>query len=78
MLLVLMVDMTSTPLSRQWFDTLRPRFAQYAEVALDNIGREFPSHISSMMREPGDFPNRPKDRNPVFIAGRAKGDTESQ
>jgi DUF2891 family protein len=58
--------MTSTPLARQWFDTLRPRFAQYAEVALDNIGREFPSHISSMMREPGDFPNRPKDRNPVF------------
>ena len=65
-LLVLMLGMTSTPLARQWFDTLRPRFAQYAEVALDNIGREFPSHVSVTMREPGDFPNRPKDRNPVF------------
>ena len=61
-----MVGMTSTPLARQWFDTLRPRFTQYAEVALDNIGREFPSHVSVAMREPGDFPNRPKDRNPVF------------
>jgi Protein of unknown function (DUF2891) len=55
-----------SPLADQWRDELRPRFAQYAEVALENIAREFPSHISSMMREPGDFPNRPKARNPVF------------
>ena len=53
-------------LAGQWRDELRPRFAQYATVALENIGKEFPSHISSMMREPGDFPHRPKDRNPVF------------
>jgi hypothetical protein len=58
--------MTAGPLARQWRDALRPRFGQYAEVALDNIGREFPSHVSSVMRGPGDFPNRPRDRNPVF------------
>jgi DUF2891 family protein len=56
---------TST-LARQWRAELRPRFAQYAGVALENIAREFPSHVSSLMREPGDFPYRPKDRNPVF------------
>jgi hypothetical protein len=49
-----------------WLDRLRPELAGYAGVALDNIGREFPAHISSMMTKPGDFPFRPKDRNPVF------------
>src|ERR1700678_394186 len=49
-----------------WLDRLRPELAGYAGVALDNIGREFPAHISSMMNKPGDFPFRPRDRNPVF------------
>jgi hypothetical protein len=53
-------------LAAGWLDRLRPELASYAGVALDNIGREFPAHISSMMTKPGDFPFRPKDRNPVF------------
>jgi hypothetical protein len=53
-------------LAEGWLDRLRPELARYAGVALDNIGREFPAHISSMMTKPGDFPFRPKDRNPVF------------
>jgi hypothetical protein len=53
-------------LAAGWLDRLRPELAGYAGVALDNIGREFPAHISSMMTKPGDFPFRPKDRNPVF------------
>jgi hypothetical protein len=53
-------------LAADWLDRLRPDLAGYASVALDNIGREFPAHISSMMTAPGDFPFRPRDRNPVF------------
>ena len=53
-------------LAAGWLDRLRPELAGYAGVAIDNIGREFPAHISSMMTRPGDFPLRPKDRNPVF------------
>jgi hypothetical protein len=53
-------------LAAGWLDRLRPELAGYAGVALDNIGREFPAHITSMMTKPGDFPFRPKDRNPVF------------
>jgi hypothetical protein len=58
--------MTGTSLAGQWLDRLRPEFGGYAAVALDNIGREFPAFISSTMTAPGDFPHRPKDRNPVF------------
>jgi Protein of unknown function (DUF2891) len=53
-------------LAAAWLDRLRPELGGYADVALENIGREFPAHISSMMTAPGDFPFRPKDRNPVF------------
>jgi hypothetical protein len=53
-------------LAAGWLDRLRPELAGYAGVALDNIGREFPAHITSMMTKPGDFPFRPRDRNPVF------------
>ena len=53
-------------LAAGWLDRLRPELTGYASVAIDNIGREFPAHISSMMTKPGDFPFRPKDRNPVF------------
>ncbi len=40
--------------------------AAYAEVAVANIGREFPSHLVHLMTEPGDFPARPAERTPVF------------
>jgi Protein of unknown function (DUF2891) len=53
-------------LAAYWLDRLRPELAGYASVALENIGREFPAHVSSMMTAPGDFPFRPRDRNPVF------------
>jgi hypothetical protein len=38
----------------------------YAEVAVANIGREFPSHLVHLMTEAGDFPARPAERTPVF------------
>jgi hypothetical protein len=53
-------------LAAGWLDRLRPELAGYARVALDNIAREFPSHVTSMMTAPGDFPDRPRARNPVF------------
>jgi len=53
-------------LAAGWLDRLRPELAGYARVALDNIGLEYPAHIIHLMKEPGDFPFRPSDRNPVF------------
>lgn len=53
-------------LAGQWLERLRPEFAGYATVALDNIVREFPFGLYVAMREPGDFPQRPSDRYPVF------------
>jgi hypothetical protein len=53
-------------LAAGWLDRLRPELAGYASVAIDNIGREFPAHVIHMMNAPGDFPFRPRDRNPVF------------
>ena len=53
-------------LAAGWLERLRPELAGYARVALDNIGREYPAHIIHLMNEPGDFPFRPSDRNPVF------------
>jgi hypothetical protein len=45
---------------------LAEQAAAYAEVAVANIGREFPSYLIHVMTEPGDFPARPADRTPVF------------
>jgi hypothetical protein len=53
-------------LATGWLDRLRRELAGYARVALDNIGREYPAHVIHLMNEPGDFPFRPSDRNPVF------------
>ena len=47
-------------------DILHEQAAAYAHLALTNIGREFPSLLVHMMTSPGDFPNRPADRTPVF------------
>jgi Protein of unknown function (DUF2891) len=57
----------SVQLSHDWHSTLRDRAAGYARVAIDNIGREFPSHLLHTMSGPGDFPYRPADRTPVFF-----------
>jgi Protein of unknown function (DUF2891) len=50
----------------EWNELLNQNAAAYARVAIDNISREFPSGISHMMIEPGDFPSRPRDVTPVF------------
>jgi Protein of unknown function (DUF2891) len=59
-------SLTAGSLAAGWLDRLRPELAGYANVALENIGREYPAHIIHLMNEPGDFPSRPSDRNPVF------------
>jgi hypothetical protein len=45
---------------------LHEQAAAYAEVAVANIGREFPSLLVHLMSGPGDFPARPAARTPVF------------
>ena len=52
--------------TEEWRELLRARAADYAVVALTNIAREFPSDVRHLMLAPGDFPNRPRDRTPVF------------
>lgn len=47
-------------------DILDRQAAAYAQVAIANIGREFPSHLVHLMTGPGDFPSRPAERTPVF------------
>jgi Protein of unknown function (DUF2891) len=45
---------------------LAEQAAAYAEVAVVNIRREFPSYLIHLMTKPGDFPVRPAERTPVF------------
>jgi hypothetical protein len=47
-------------------DILHQRAAGYAEVALANIGREFPALLSHLMTGPDDVLSRPVERTPVF------------
>ena len=49
-----------------WSRVLRSEAASYAQVALTNIKREFPSSVHHVMKAPGDFPFRPRARTPVF------------
>lgn len=55
----------ASPVPR-WSTFLRQNADAYARVAMTNIDREFPYDVRQMMSGPGDFPNRPRDRNPVF------------
>jgi hypothetical protein len=48
-------------------DVLRANASRYARIAIDNIRREFPSDVHTLMRAPGDIPYRPRDRTPVFF-----------
>ena len=50
----------------EWLGRLRPEAGGYAGLALDNIGREFPSYVTALLTGPGEFPARPRDRTPVF------------
>jgi hypothetical protein len=61
------VQSAAASLARDWHDILRAEAGGYAAVAIENIGREFPSQIEHLMTKPGDFPVRPSDRNPVFF-----------
>ncbi len=50
----------------EWDEILGQNAASYARVAIDNIGREFPSGLYRTVSGPGDFPSRPRDSTPVF------------
>jgi hypothetical protein len=56
-----------TSLAAEWRDRLNAEAGSYARLALENIGREFPAYVIVMMNGPGDFPQRPRDRTPVFF-----------
>ena len=45
---------------------LQEQAAAYAQVAMANIGREFPSLLIHLMSKAGNVPARPADRTPVF------------
>lgn len=45
---------------------LHARADEFARVTIKNVREEFPNDIQSVMRHPGDFPNRPKDIQPAF------------
>jgi hypothetical protein len=55
-----------TRLNDEWTATLHANAAGYAQVALANIAREFPSDLRYVMTAPGDVPARPRDVTPVF------------
>jgi len=50
----------------EWDGVLAGSAAGYARVAVRNIALEFPSDVHQVMRHPGDFPYRPKERTPAF------------
>ncbi len=49
-----------------WNRMLRDGAAGYADVAVANIGREFPAMVLHVMAGPADLPGRPRDETPVF------------
>jgi hypothetical protein len=56
----------ASQLTGQWRDRLTAEADGYARLALENIGREYPSLVSTLMTGPGQFPHQPRDRTPVF------------
>ena len=52
--------------TRRRHDLLSEHAASFAEVAVKNISAEFPSVIVHLMRQPGDFPQRPREIFPAF------------
>lgn len=57
--------MTTDPTAHRR-ELLLARADEFARVTLTNVRKEFPNDLRSVMREPGDFPNRPKDIHPAF------------
>jgi hypothetical protein len=54
-------------LAAQWLARLHADLDGYAQLALENIAREYPSLVSALLTGPGQFPARPRDRTPVFF-----------
>ena len=54
-------------IAAEWADTLRRNAGTYAQVAMQNIEREFPSDVWHRMQGPDDLPRRPRERTPVFF-----------
>jgi hypothetical protein len=54
-------------LKAQWQDRLAAEAGSYARLALENIAREYPTLVSALMTGPGQFPEQPRDRTPVFF-----------
>jgi hypothetical protein len=52
--------------ARRRHDLLLEHAAGFAEVAVKNISAEFPSFVVHLMRQPGDFPRRPREIFPAF------------
>ena len=50
----------------EWQKRLHAEADSYARLALENIKREFPCYVIVLMNGPGEFPDRPRDRTPVF------------
>ena len=59
--------MTGVPEGRSWGEVLAGAAAGYAQVALANIGREFPVIVIHLQDGPEDAPPRVRDQNPVFF-----------
>lgn len=53
-------------LAARWAGVLRAEAAGYARVALDNIGREFPTVVWQLLTGPDDRLVRPRELTPVF------------
>ncbi|HEY3905132.1 MAG TPA: DUF2891 domain-containing protein [Streptosporangiaceae bacterium] len=51
---------------QEWNVILQQNAAAYAQVAITNIGLEFPVGSYYVMNEPDDLPGRPRDLTPVF------------
>jgi hypothetical protein len=52
--------------ARRRYDLLLEHAAGLAEVAVKNIRTEFPSYMASLIRQPGELPQRPRDAYPAF------------
>ncbi|HEY1619823.1 MAG TPA: DUF2891 domain-containing protein [Streptosporangiaceae bacterium] len=52
--------------ARRRHDLVLEHAAGFAGVAVKNIRAEFPSFIVHLMRQPGDFPQRPREIFPAF------------
>ena len=60
------VRMVVVALVDEWAELLRAEAGGYARVALDNIGREFPTVLRQLLTGPDQVIVRPRELTPVF------------